>query len=45
MKRTKLLCVFLAVMLLLALTAYGKDKTAASDLLETADSILTPCAI
>ena len=40
MKRTKLLCVFLAVMLLLALTACGKDKTADSDLHETEDSNL-----
>ena len=40
MKRTKLLCVFLAVMLLPALTAYGKDKTADSDLHEMEDSNL-----
>lgn len=40
MKRTKLLCVFLAVLLLLALTACGKDKTADSDLHETEDSNL-----
>lgn len=43
MKRTKLLCVFLAVMLLLSLTACGKNKESTDK--ELADSNLLKLGI